>query len=44
MLNKIIKYFSPKESVAIDAMNMSLFTGESHTVWMGLSSDSKNTL
>jgi len=29
---------------AIEGVNMSLFTGESHTVWMGLSSDLKNTL
>lgn len=28
----------------IEGVNMSLFTGESHTVWMGLSSDLKNTL
>lgn len=29
---------------AVDGVNMSLFTGESHGVWMGLSSDLKNTL
>lgn len=28
----------------VDGLNMALFTGESHNVWMGLSSDLKNTL
>lgn len=28
----------------VDGLNMSLFTGESHNVWMGLSSDLKNVL
>lgn len=28
----------------VDGLNMSLFTGESHSVWMGLSSDLKNTM
>ncbi|WP_047418626.1 efflux RND transporter periplasmic adaptor subunit [Cellulophaga sp. Hel_I_12] len=29
---------------SMEGINMSLFTGESHSVWMGLSSDLKNTL
>lgn len=29
---------------AVDGVNMSLFTGESHGVWMGQSSDLRNTL
>jgi Cu(I)/Ag(I) efflux system membrane fusion protein len=28
----------------VDGLNMSLFTGESHNVWLGLSSDLKNAL
>jgi len=28
----------------VDGLNMALFTGESHNVWMGSSSDLKNTL
>ena len=28
----------------VDGLNMALFTGESHNVWMGLGSDLKNTL
>ncbi|MGY8915462.1 MAG: DUF3347 domain-containing protein [Flavobacteriales bacterium] len=34
----------PKELVPVDAINLSLFAWVSHSVWMGFSSDLKNTI